>query len=182
MCGDCRQSPSLAASRRAACLSACRSRGRPGGRIWCCGSLTLTSRRPHGTSENGGELEQNSLVRITSIHRPHIIGQHQHEHTVPRRRRAGKDSAAQDFQRGVVGERETIFGGAKRFCKHLQLFVTTDESNGLSFGWGPAPPLSRTKKSALPVSFALPRSMVRRDCKLSLLLFYSQSHSAWRRF
>ena len=79
------------------------------------------------------ELEQNG--RITSVHRPHIIGQHQHESTVPRRRRAGQDSAAQDFQRRVVRERETVFSRAKRFCEHLQLFVTTDESNGLSFGW-----------------------------------------------
>src|ERR1035438_623669 len=42
MCGGCRQSRCLAALRKAACLSGCRSPGRIGGRIWCCGWLMPT--------------------------------------------------------------------------------------------------------------------------------------------
>ena len=71
------------------------------------------------------------------VHRPHIIRQHQHKHALARRRRAGKDSAPEDLQRGVIGEGEAILSGAKGFGKHFQLFVTADELYGLGLGRAP---------------------------------------------
>lgn len=40
----------------------------------------------------------------TSVDRPYIVWQNEHECAVSRRSGAGEDSAAEDFYRGVVGE------------------------------------------------------------------------------
>ncbi len=49
-----------------------------------------------------------------------------------------------------------------------------------AFAGEPAAPLSRTKKSALPVSLALPRSMLRSDCRRRIGL-WPRRDSVWRR-
>ncbi len=57
--GGCRRFPSPADSQKLACLSACRSSGRPGEKRQSCGWPTHTNRPPHGISANPFHPERN---------------------------------------------------------------------------------------------------------------------------
>ena len=112
-----------------------------------------------------------SFAPALQIHRPDIIRQHQHEHAIPawaantKEFRAAKPSAA--------CRRETLDGSPRCAAPRYSDFSFSSPLTNFTpstFATDPAPPLNRMKKSALPVSFALPRSMVRRCCKSSLIL------------
>src|SRR5712691_4311711 len=54
-----------------------------------------------------------SRLRSFLVHRPHIIREHEHERAVAGGCGARNNSAAQDLDRGVIGEREAVLGGAE---------------------------------------------------------------------
>src|SRR5258706_10502547 len=74
------------------------------------------------------------LEVVFSIHRSHIIWQHEHERANAGSCGAGKDSAAQDFDWSVVGEGETVLGGAEGASENLQFFVAAGELNAFDRG------------------------------------------------
>src|SRR5258706_14457296 len=74
------------------------------------------------------------LEVVLSIHRSHIIRQHKHEQAGAGRCGAGEDSAAQDFDWSIVGERKAVFGSAEGAGKDFELLVAAGELNTFDRG------------------------------------------------
>ena len=62
-----------------------------------------------------------------SVHRPHVIGQHEDECAGAGCGGAGEDAAAEDFYRSVVREGDAVFGGAESVGEDFKFLVAAGE-------------------------------------------------------
>src|ERR1700716_2481945 len=75
-----------------------------------------------------------------SVHRSHIIRQHEHEHAVASCCRAGEDSASQNLDRSVIGKCQVVISAAQGLAKAFQLFVSAGELHSFDSGGGTGSP------------------------------------------